>query len=433
MARVFDAVEEFWGDKELQLAWSNADAGGQDLIDAFEHRFAQFVSPSSTGLFVSGGRVALRLALDRSKRPGREYVIAPVYCCKVVGQSIVSAGLRPYLVDSGPMPGTIDWNECEKAILTQRVAALIVPYLFGLPLDIRPILETARRHRVIVIEDCASCFGGRIGDDAAGSVGDFSVFSFNFGKPMFLGGGGFLIQNNNSNAPRGNSATNRQCYKRDAKPETERRELESYLSRLRSRRSEPFNPPKSKFKGTRSIVRKVLGPGYWYLRWMGKKLLRRQDPADEFNPPPSVGLLRAALGLILLDQYSTILRVRNENFELLRQYVPHDAAVEFVLPDVSVVPAWLNARIVFPMLDVSEVDKIALGLCCKGYNAGRVYGYTMDQFVPIRWRAWGGRNFPNSRRHSHTSIELPIHQNLDSTDLRLMASVITHHLKSIHH
>jgi dTDP-4-amino-4,6-dideoxygalactose transaminase len=431
MEPVFDTVEEFWGACELQQAWNNVIAGGLDFIEEFEHRFTQSVSPGSTGMFVTGGRIALRRALELTRRRGRQFVIAPVFCCKVVGEAILSAGLRPYLVDSGSMPGSIDWNECEKAILTGRVSALIVPYLFGLPLDIRPVLEIARQHGVAVIEDCASCFGGKIGDAVVGSLGDFAVFSFNSGKPLFLGGGGLLVQTNHLVAGGRISTLSLHLSKGNLQPETERRELENHIARLRIRRAEVINPTEPKLQRARSIARTILGPAFWYVRWVRNGLLHRKDPADDFNPPPSVGSLRAALGLILLEKYPLVLGRRNENFELLRKYLPQNEGVEFVRPGASIVPAWLNARAIFSGLNVHEVDEIARALCRKGFCAGRVYGHTMDHFVPIRWKAAGQRQFLNARRHSLESIELPIHQNLNSTDLYRMASAVVDHVRSI--
>ena len=74
--------------------------------------------------------------------------------------------------------------------------AIVVPHLFGVPSDFRPIRRAAAELGILVIEDCAHTVGGRIGKAVAGTLGDLAIFSFTYNKPISVAGGGVLLINN---------------------------------------------------------------------------------------------------------------------------------------------------------------------------------------------------------------------------------------------
>jgi len=97
-----------------------------------------------------------------------------------------------------PVPIDIDertWNvdpALLEASLTPRTKAIMVVHLFGHPVDMDPVLEVAKRHRLFVVEDCAEAHGATYKGRKAGSIGDIGCFSFYANKILTTGEGGMI-------------------------------------------------------------------------------------------------------------------------------------------------------------------------------------------------------------------------------------------------
>ena len=84
---------------------------------------------------------------------------------------------RPVFVDIDPQTHNVDPNAMAAAI-TPRTRALLIVHLYGLPADMRPLLDLARRHDLAVIEDCAQAIGARYEGRRVGSFGTLACLSF---------------------------------------------------------------------------------------------------------------------------------------------------------------------------------------------------------------------------------------------------------------
>ncbi len=415
----FDTVEEFWGAEDLQHAYDLATVSRADLIDCFELHFVKYLGSRGVGLFVPSGRAALRIALGMLKTQGRRNVLVPAFCCRFVGEAIVQAGMRPLLIDSGATVGSIDWNACDAVIRRGDVAAVVVPHLFGLPLDIRPLLEQAQHYGAVVIEDCAHCLGGRVGGTPAGAFGDFSIFSFNYDKPISLGGGGMLVCNPSSLLDR-RALESERAVQRAAipTPSAERKELEDFRNWLAVRRG-TNSPPGRLYRLSRKI------PGNLYIRWLADRLVRRNGQENGFILPVSVGYVRAALGLALLEQYPEVLARRIQNHDYLADQIKDRNVGEMMRPPAFISPAWLKAKLTIQEAKKEKVDALEQFLCSKGFRAGRFnWARTTDQEVSVAFKARRIGCLRNAHRMAQLSIDLPIHQNMEFSDLKRMASYV---------
>ena len=74
-----------------------------------------------------------------------------------------------------------------------RTKAIIAVHLQGTPADMDPILETARKHKLMVLEDCAQCLGGKYKGKYVGSIGDIGINSFQLSKSITAGEGGAVV------------------------------------------------------------------------------------------------------------------------------------------------------------------------------------------------------------------------------------------------
>ncbi len=110
-----------------------------------------------------------------------------------IGQ-IVRSGAKPVLVDSDPVTWNMDISQIETKI-TAHTKAIMVVHIFGLPVDIDPVLDIARRHGLKVLEDAAQMHGQLYKGQPCGSFGDISTFSFYPNKHITTGEGGMIVTN----------------------------------------------------------------------------------------------------------------------------------------------------------------------------------------------------------------------------------------------
>jgi dTDP-4-amino-4,6-dideoxygalactose transaminase len=163
-------------------------------VAAFEGEFADFCG-ARHGIGVNSGTSALHLALLAAGiGPGDEVITVPFTFVATVA-AIVYTGARPVFVDIDPRSYTIDVTQIEPAI-TKRTKAILPVHLYGHPADLDPIMEIARRHHLVLIEDAAQAHGAEYKGRRVGSIGDLACFSFYPGKNLgAYGEGGMVITN----------------------------------------------------------------------------------------------------------------------------------------------------------------------------------------------------------------------------------------------
>jgi dTDP-4-amino-4,6-dideoxygalactose transaminase len=165
-----------------------------EKVEAFESDFARYCQ-TEYALGVNSGTSALHLALlAAGVKPGDE-VITVSYTFVASVAAILYTGARPVLVDIDPRSCTMDPERLEAAI-TPRTKAIMPVHLYGSCADMDPILEIARRHNLLVIEDAAQAHGAEYKGQRAGSIGNLACFSFYPGKNLgAYGEGGAVVTN----------------------------------------------------------------------------------------------------------------------------------------------------------------------------------------------------------------------------------------------
>ena len=164
-------------------------------VSKFEKDFADYCQ-AKFALGVNSGTSALHLAmLAAGIGPGDE-VITVSYTFVATAAAVCYVGARPVFVDIDPSTCNIDVNQIEKAI-TPRTKAIMPVHLYGNCADMDSILELARRHNLIVIEDAAQAQGAEYKGRRAGSMGEIACFSFYPGKNLgAYGEAGAIVTNN---------------------------------------------------------------------------------------------------------------------------------------------------------------------------------------------------------------------------------------------
>lgn len=170
-------------------------------VAAFEEEFAAY-SGGRFGIGVNSGTSALHLALlAAGVGPGDEVIT--VSCTFVATVAAIDyTGARPVFVDVDADTLNMDVTQVEAAI-TDRTKVILPVHLHGQPADLDPILDIARRHNLVVIEDAAQAHGAEYKGRRVGSIGDLGCFSFYPGKNLgACGEGGMVVTNNEDFAQR---------------------------------------------------------------------------------------------------------------------------------------------------------------------------------------------------------------------------------------
>jgi dTDP-4-amino-4,6-dideoxygalactose transaminase len=165
-------------------------------VAAFEQEFAAF-QQAAHGIGVNSGTSALHLAILAAGIGAGDEVITVPFTFMATVSAIGYAGARPVFVDIDPVTFNMDPAAIEAAI-TPRTKAILPVHLYGQPADMDPILEIARRRRLIVIEDAAQAHGAEYKGRRVGSLGDFGCFSFYPGKNLGAYGEGGMVTTNSA-------------------------------------------------------------------------------------------------------------------------------------------------------------------------------------------------------------------------------------------
>jgi dTDP-4-amino-4,6-dideoxygalactose transaminase len=164
-------------------------------VTAFEQEFADYCQ-ANEAIAVNTGTSALHLALLAAGiGPGDEVITVPFTFVATVA-AICYTGATPVFVDIDPVSYTMDATQIEQAI-TPKTKAILPVHLYGQPADMEPILEIARRHGLVVIEDAAQAHRAEYKGQRVGSIGDIGCFSFYPGKNLgAYGEGGAVVTSN---------------------------------------------------------------------------------------------------------------------------------------------------------------------------------------------------------------------------------------------
>lgn len=168
-------------------------------LQQFEKDFAAFTN-SPHAFAVANATNALSLAATLCRfQPGDE-VIIPAYTFCASAIPFGKEGAKIVWGDIHPKTWTIDPEDIRRKI-TPRTKAIVCVHLLGMPCDMPAIMEIAKEHNLIVVEDCAQALDARINGQHVGTFGDFGCFSFHGAKTMTtLGEGGMLLVKSDADA-----------------------------------------------------------------------------------------------------------------------------------------------------------------------------------------------------------------------------------------
>jgi len=172
----------------IETGWISSEG---PFVREFEQKFSARMGRKH-GIAVTNGTAAIDAAVEvLGIGPGDE-VIMPTFTIISCINQIVRNGAKPVLVDSDPITWNMDVSQIE-AKITPRTKAIMIVHIFGLPVDVAPVLEMAKRYGLKIIEDAAEMHGQTYNGKPCGSFGDISTFSFYSNKHVTTGEGGMIL------------------------------------------------------------------------------------------------------------------------------------------------------------------------------------------------------------------------------------------------
>ena len=164
------------------------------LTQEFEEKFCEKFGVDYS-VTINSATSGLHAALAAAGVGSGDEVIQPAVTVIMDAYATLYLGATPVFVDINPETWNIDVNEIEKNI-TEKTKAIIVVSLYGLPVDIDPIMDLAKKHNITVIDDSAETVLSDYKGKYSGTCADIGVFSFEKTKHITSGSEGGMVVTN---------------------------------------------------------------------------------------------------------------------------------------------------------------------------------------------------------------------------------------------
>lgn len=340
------------------------------LAKAFEAAFAATLGPDASATSVSSCTAGLHLAyMHLGIGPGDE-VIVPAQTHVATAHAVEITGARPVFVDCDRNSGNIDPAALADAI-TERTRAVSVVHYLGLPVHMDPVIATARKRGLFVVEDCALALGARLDQKACGLLGDVGAFSFYPVKHITTGEGGMVVSRH--------------------------REVTASIENIKA------------FGYDRTVAERKV-PGVYDVARLGLNYRMNE--------------IAAAIGLEQLRKSGLFAQRRAENARLLREQLA-DVGEIALLQDGTARATHANYCLgaVLDERTGRRRGDIMLELRARGVGTSVYYPVPLplSRYYLDKYRA-APAAFPNAQRISSQSIALPIGPHLDAEDMRRVAT-----------
>jgi dTDP-4-amino-4,6-dideoxygalactose transaminase len=340
---------------------------GGDETQRFEVELAERCG-RRYGITANSGTSATMLALDAlGVGPGDEVIMAANAYIGVLAP-VVKLGARPVFVEADPQTGNI-LPEAVAAAVTPRTRVVVPIHMYGFPCDMDPLLETARKHRVFVLEDAAHALGAEYKNRPAGALGDAGFFSFSGKMITVFGPGGGLV--------------------------TDDQQLAEDVSSLRDQ---------GRLRDAQiSFIRRT--DASWYdQKWIGYNM--------------HLSELSAALGRIQLRMLPAFIAHRRKAAAYYTRRLG-DAGVPLTRPPER---PWANPAYLHYAVWTPHRDRLADYLRAQDIEAGVFYPRPLHLLEPVQAR-YGTRlgQFPTAERLCRETLSLPVGPHMTEAMLERVA------------
>jgi len=344
----------------IESGWISSEG---PYVARLEKEFAA-VHGRKHGIAVCNGTAALEVAVQALGIGKGDEVILPTFTIISCALAVIRAGATPVLVDCDARTWNMDVSQVERAI-TPRTKAIMPAHIYGLPVDLDPLRELAKKHNLLLIEDAAEAIGLKYKGKLCGGFGDISTFSFYANKHVTTGEGGMLLTDD-----------------------------DNWAARCRSLRNLCFQPP-------RRFVHEEIG---WNMRMCN---------------------LQAAVGVAQLEKLD---RTIARKMEMGRQYAELLAGVSQVELPLTAVPQAENVYWVYGLVLSDEVPfdaaEAQARLAKFGIDTRPFFWCMHEQPVFKRMGLFQDDRHPNAERIARRGFYLPTGMNLQPAQIESIVGTL---------
>lgn len=205
----FNGNEKKYLNDCIDTGWISSEG---PYVQKFEKNMANYIS-RKYATACSSGSAALDIAVKALGLKKDDEVIIPSFTIISCAQSLVKFGIKPVLVDSSYETFNMKAEDIEKKI-TPHTKAIMIVHVFGLSVDMDPIIKIAKNYNLKIIEDAAEVIGQEYKGKQCGSFGDISTLSFYPNKHVTTGEGGMILTDSEELDKRAKSLRNL-CFSQD--------------------------------------------------------------------------------------------------------------------------------------------------------------------------------------------------------------------------
>jgi dTDP-4-amino-4,6-dideoxygalactose transaminase len=166
--------------------WSRA-----KVVTEFENKWAETIGTKRCLAVVNGTNALITSVVQLDIGAGDEVIVTPYTWISSI-QAVLLAGAMPVFVDVDPETYQMDPSKIE-AKITPRTRAIMPVHILGMPANMIKIMEIAKKHNLLVIEDACQAWLAEINNKKVGTFGNVGCFSFQNSKHLPLGEGGAVV------------------------------------------------------------------------------------------------------------------------------------------------------------------------------------------------------------------------------------------------
>ncbi len=164
------------------------------LVNKFEDKFCKYVG-ADYGVCYPNGTTSIQAGLFAVGVGAGDEVIVPSFTFWATVGPVVVNNAIPVFADVDIDTHTMSVESIEKCI-TPRTKAILVVHIWGIPCDMDPIMELAKKYNLKVVEDCSHAHGASYKGKKVGTIGDVGCYSLQGSKVLPGGEAGILVTNN---------------------------------------------------------------------------------------------------------------------------------------------------------------------------------------------------------------------------------------------
>jgi len=373
----------------------------EKAVSDFEAAFARTIGTKEAVSFPSA-RAGIYFGLRALNLRKNDEVILPAYTFWIDAAMVVMAGLRPVFVDVDRRSANIDPGRIEKCI-TDKTRVIFLSHLNGLPAEMGAIRAIAQRHGLRLMEDCARACGVRLEGKPLGSS-DIGIFSFGYGKNLYLFGGGMVTSSDRSFIER--LRDEKKAFGRMSGAQLLGKTIEGCLLRI-------LNTPPFFSVVLFPLIRryKVKGDRRLALFFEQKKASYDRPPASFYR---SLSRIQAGQGIRFLKRIDGHNQKRHENAKVLREALTGIPGLHTFLSSPAA-----GAEMLYFALHSGRKKELQRFLLSQGIDVEDESAADLTQMDEFKKYA-GGQSYPHAGALDGKVILLPCHPHLRPDEIRYM-------------